>query len=342
MPQLDEINEDGKLLIGEEKVIKGEDGEQLIIYKPTLDFFWIHGIEEYLTHIDHPQLDMFMNIKKAILHGNIWKMKRLIIDEINRGRIEFSEEFINILMSHHIGWKYVTHRKIARYIAHCIDDEYIRRISSWCIKWETQANLNEHFSRGQMCSKLWMVDELKKIVTEQTGIAHPPKLGTVVQYGGWYATVAQLFFQNFDIKKYLSLEKDVQCIQMADDFNYVQTNNQWQFKSVWQDVDNITYDDEASFIVGTKNIEGDNVEIWVQPNLVINTSCEHMDETWFERLPEDTFVCLQTNDYFSNSQHINCVKNVIEAKKKYPMRTIYYEGELDTQLYNRFMLIGKK
>ena len=77
-------------------------------------------------------------------------------------------------------------------------------------------------------------------------------------------------------------------------------------------------------------------------NMVINTSCEHMDNTWFENLPSGTFVVLQTNDYFSNPQHSNCCKDLEEVKSKYPMQSISYEGELDTHLYNRFMLIGIK
>lgn len=83
-------------------------------------------------------------------------------------------------------------------------------------------------------------------------------------------------------------------------------------------------------------VELDNI------NCVINTSCEHMDNTWFENLPSGTFVVLQTNDYFSNPQHSNCCKDLEEVKSKYPMQSISYEGELDTHLYNRFMLIGIK
>lgn len=75
---------------------------------------------------------------------------------------------------------------------------------------------------------------------------------------------------------------------------------------------------------------------------VINTSCEHMDNTWFENLPVGTFVVLHQNDYFENEQHSNCCKDLNEVKNKYPMNEIYYEGELDTHLYNRFMLIGVK
>ena len=82
----------------------------------------------------------------------------------------------------------------------------------------------------------------------------------------------------------------------------------------------------------------DNQEI----NLVINTSCEHMDNNWFHSLPDGTFVVLHQNDYFENEQHVNCCKDLEEVKQKYPMRQIHYEGSLDTQLYNRFMLIGIK
>jgi hypothetical protein len=77
-------------------------------------------------------------------------------------------------------------------------------------------------------------------------------------------------------------------------------------------------------------------------NLVVNTSCEHMDNSWYENLPMGKVVVLHTNDYFSNPQHMNCCEDVEAAKVKYPMSEIYYEGALDTQLYNRFMLIGKK
>ena len=54
------------------------------------------------------------------------------------------------------------------------------------------------------------------------------------------------------------------------------------------------------------------------------------------------FNAIQTNDYFGNKQHVNCVGGVNEAKAKYPMTEVLYEGEIDTHLYNRFMLIGIK
>jgi len=68
-------------------------------------------------------------------------------------------------------------------------------------------------------------------------------------------------------------------------------------------------------------VELDNI------NCVINTSCEHMDNTWYENLPKGTFVVLHQNDYFSNEQHVNCCKDIEDVKSKYPMSEIYYEGD---------------
>jgi hypothetical protein len=67
-----------------------------------------------------------------------------------------------------------------------------------------------------------------------------------------------------------------------------------------------------------------------------------MNNEWFENIPTGKLVILQTNDYFDNPQHSNCCKDLEDAKAKYPMQDILYIGELDTQLYNRFMIIGIK
>ena len=64
--------------------------------------------------------------------------------------------------------------------------------------------LNDHFSRGQMKSKLWMVDPLKSIVSQNS-------LGTIAHYGGWYAC-STAFIRHFEIKNYYNIEKDENCI----------------------------------------------------------------------------------------------------------------------------------
>jgi hypothetical protein len=179
-----------------------------------------------------------------------------------------------------------------------------------------------------------MVEQLSEIYQDQY-------LGTVAHYGGWYATVAQNIFEQFRVKNYYNLEVDPDCIEISDDFNYEQTVG-WKFKSTVQNVNDIVWKDNNSFDIKIKNLANNMVTTNVKPDLIINTSCEHMNEDWYNAIPTGTVVCLQTNDYFENEQHINCCRDLADAIAKYPMTEIYYSGEIDTQLYKRFMIIGEK
>ena len=60
------------------------------------------------------------------------------------------------------------------------------------------------------------------------------------------------------------------------------------------------------------------------------------------RLTEDagTRVLLQSNDYFSEPTHINCVASVEEFAKQAALTTVEFAGALPTKKYTRFMLIG--
>ena len=109
-----------------------------------------------------------------------------------------------------------------------------------------------------------------------------------------------------------------------------------------KNVDDIRYDDNNSFNIQIKNLQNQAVNVNVKPNLIINTSCEHMNQDWYNNLPQGMLVCLQTNDFFDQEQHINCVTGIEQAKEKYPMSEILYEGEIETWKYNRYMLIGEK
>ena len=171
---------------GKEILKTTEDGKQVQAYEPPENFYWMNGLEEYLTHINHHQLDNYLDIKKAVMHGNIWKIRKRILHEIQRGWVDnrdapdaspLSVEFVNILLAHYSGWNAARHRKILRYVAHCIDDDFIRKISSWSIKWQEKANLNDHFSRGQIRSKMWMIDQLNECMETNY-------LGNVFHYGG--------------------------------------------------------------------------------------------------------------------------------------------------------------
>jgi len=71
-----------------------------------------------------------------------------------------------------------------------------------------------------------------------------------------------------------------------------------------------------------------------------------MTETWFDAIrfkevESNPIVVIQSNNLFDIEEHVNCVYSIDHMKKKFPMREILYEGELQLQGYKRIMLIGR-
>ena len=224
-------------------------------------------------------------------------------------------------------------------------------------------NLGDFYSRGQIRSKIWLVTELAKVIGTEP-------IGNVVFYGGWYNFIAHFLFEQFNVHKIYSIDVDESVVgpckrlyaDELDDTKFTPYTADVN-KLVWQGnqlkfIDNERRDQQIKewhFENDEKLQQGiisqedkqnayDNFG-WNHMsniNLVINTSCEHMNNEWFENLPAGTLTVLHQNDYFSNEQHVNCMKDIEDTKAKYPMSEIYYEGTLDTHLYNRFMLIGRK
>ena len=48
--------------------------------------------------------------------------------------------------------------------------------------------------------------------------------------------------------------------------------------------------------------------------VIVNTSCEHIEafSDWFDSPPSGPLLVLQSNDYFSCDEHINCVNMLDE------------------------------
>ena len=79
-----------------------------------------------------------------------------------------------------------------------------------------------------------------------------------------------------------------------------------------------------------------------RPDLVINTSCEHIADLrgWLDLLPVGMPVVLQSNDYFSDPEHINCVRSLEEFEIQANLSKVAFHGTLGMTKYSRFMLIG--
>ena len=71
-----------------------------------------------------------------------------------------------------------------------------------------------------------------------------------------------------------------------------------------------------------------------------------MTEEWFHQirfkeLESNPIVAIQSNNMFDGEGHINCVHSADHMKKKFPMKEVLYEGELQLKGYKRVMIIGR-
>ena len=182
--------------------------------------------------------------------------------------------------------------------------------------------VTDSMNRSQLESKLWVVRELSELMLF-------PK--SVVILGGWYANfMAPLLFQhgvsyitNFD------LDPDVKRIS-------------YKF--------NKSHKDDETYKCYLTNVMFEpvfNIKYKSKPDMVINTSCEHMfPMTRFKKLnrgfSNDVIYVLQSTNEDKYEDHINCVSGPEELAEQAEFVDIMYSGtkRLDNGM-DRFMVIGR-
>lgn len=181
------------------------------------------------------------------------------------------------------------------------------------------------FWRGQIESKVWLIDKINENLFKD---AEPQVIHI---FGGWYGLLASMLFDsaNCPIKFIRSIDIDPNCESIADHVNKINEMAEWRFKAFTSSMDEWHYDHK--------------------PTLVINTSCEHVDQNvydkWFDQIPTGTTVVLQGNDFFTCSEHVRCSHNLEEFKDQSRLINIMWSGEFVADQgsgYTRFMIIGKK
>ena len=171
----------------------------------------------------------------------------------------------------------------------------------------------ESFWKGQIRSKLWLIDNLTPFVKD---------FSTVDIHGGWNGVLAGLLFQsNLHIKHIRSIDIDPSCREIANTINKIEEMD-GKFESITADMCSIESD----------------------ADIVINTSCEHITqdqyEIWLSKLSSSSLIVLQSNNY-KIGEHIRIARNLDEFKDQSHI-DILWAGEFDLPLYKRFMLIGQK
>jgi len=177
------------------------------------------------------------------------------------------------------------------------------------------------FSSGQISSKLWLCQELEKLNNKTPSI--------IWIYGGWYGIASLLLLtrEKFPVKHIRSFDIDPACETIADKLLENWVWQEWKFKAVTADCNDISFSNE-------------------KPDLVINCSTEHFTSIeWFNGIPSNTLVALQNNN-MQHNDHYSCYDTCDEFADEYKLKTLKYKGTLDftypTWKFSRFMIIGNK
>ena len=180
------------------------------------------------------------------------------------------------------------------------------------------APFDNAFNHKQVTSKQWARDMLAGYTTGQ--------FHRVWVLGGWLGVLPAMLFadERFDIASIVSFDIDPCVGKMAEKLNQP-LRGASSFEAVTADMYKLDY--------GGQN----------PPDLVINTSCEHISDlpAWLGLLPRGAHVLLQSNNYVSEPTHVNCVMSQEEFQQQAGLHEIQYSGQLELPKYTRFMLIGR-
>lgn len=179
-------------------------------------------------------------------------------------------------------------------------------------------DLENALNRHQLKSKLWILEELSK--------AFPTPPAKVMILGGWLGVLTALLIERlpgWQNTQFETLDLDTETCLRADILLQDYTRNQ-RVKVSQADMFQQIYNHPET--------------------LLINTSCEHISpfSDWWNLLPPGQLVLLQSNDYFSEATHVNCVKDLNQFQQQAPLKQALFAGSLPTPNYTRFMLIGRK
>ena len=198
-------------------------------------------------------------------------------------------------------------------------------------------HIYDAFSRSQIKSKVWLIEELAKISS------HYPN---VVFLAGWYGQLKSIYEKKLTYSKIRNIELDEDACNASDYIFNINNLDNYKVKAVCADINNLTlhkngYEWEVENFKDNKTYSEKFL-----PDLIINTSSEHMTEEWFhqirfKQIDSNPIVAIQSNNMFDGEGHVNCVHSIDHMKKKFPMKEILYEGELQLKGYKRVMLIGK-
>lgn len=197
-------------------------------------------------------------------------------------------------------------------------------------------NWADVWSKGQLESKYWLIETVNNLFVQR-------HIGTIFVLAGWVGSLSAIIFKEaqFSFDKIRSFDIDPECAAIAETINRTQVMDNWKFKASTLDIRTLTYNGDHYTSIKSN---GDIVELYDNPSVIINTSCEHIEgfESWWNSIPSGKLCVLQNNNFRHIPEHINCVDSEKEFQLLAPMSDVLYSGTLPLEQYQRYMLIGYK
>mgnify|MGYP001183151560 CR=1 FL=1 len=178
----------------------------------------------------------------------------------------------------------------------------------------------QSIAKNQWKSKTWLIENLSMINDEEE-----PEVWVL---GSWYGSVIVPLIMHHipNVKKIHLFDYDKEAIEIC-----YKLHSKWNKKIK-------RYHADINFEIDLlKSYEN-------QPDIVINTSCEHMWNMKDLKLEGNILYAFQSNNFTPETAHINCPKNLEDFKNQVELKEIEFEGEIPfhdhKDDYKRFLLIG--
>ena len=310
---------------------------------------WLHGLEDYFRFTGSLESAKYVRNFLSLQYGEdpYGPLKRLlkIAHAANLNEDDYSivvhaivENFKHIINGNFDSMKLHNFMHAAKLI---IPDEELIYIMFLFFKHHSGEEdldaISDAFSRSQIKSKIWLAEELHNLNI---------KPNNILIMAGWYGQLRLVLEHVMTYDKMRVLEIDRKSCEISDSVFNLNRIDDYRVKSVNADINNLgAYKNGYEWEIENFNTGVKYTEKFL-PDLVINTSSEHMTTDWFftlkfKEMESAPVVAIQSNNLFDIPEHINCVHSIGHMKKIFPMREILYEGELQLQGYKRVMLIGR-
>lgn len=182
------------------------------------------------------------------------------------------------------------------------------------------------FSHGQISSKLWLCENLESYFKDQE------KPLSIAVYGSWIGLLPFLMLSRGRLK---IRQFDLYDIDPKAKVTAQKILDFWKFVP---DLKIHFHTQDCNDLLLTTS----------ETDLVINTSCEHMENlAWWKNVPNESYFCLQSTN-MQHHTHVNIAKNLETWQQSLDLKPlqVHYSGEqyvsYGTFSFSRWMLLGKK